>query len=77
MPTAHYRQPYFITTFDDSFDNTYATYVFKVPDEWRKDFALIKEGKLKEVSLEYQARVRAVFPKLKEKLDEIWGKQTP
>lgn len=70
-----YKHPNFITSFDDSFDDTFATYVFSVPDEWAKDFTLFKENKLKEVSSEYRTRVRAVFPKLKEKLDELWGKE--
>lgn len=67
------QHPDFVTTFDDSFDSTFATYVFRVPERWKADFALIREGKLKETSKEYQAQVRKVFPKLKEKLDELWG----
>ena len=67
-----YKHPNYITTFDDDFDSTFATYTFSVPGEWKKDFDKIKEGKIKEVSDEYKVRVRAVFPKLKDKLDELW-----
>jgi len=67
------KLPNFITTFDDSFDSTYATYVFSVPDRWQDDFKKIRNGQLKEVSTDYQNKVREVFPKLKDKLDLIWG----
>ena len=33
-----YKDKNFLTTFDDEYDSTYATYVFKVPTKWRKDF---------------------------------------
>ncbi len=70
-----YKHPQFVTSFDDDFDNTYATYVFCVPEKWKADFELVKEGKLESLSKEYQLQVRKVFPELKEKLDELWGKE--
>lgn len=65
--------PCFVTTFDDPEDSTYASYVFTVPEEWKADFAKFKDGNLKDFSSELKARIRKVFPKLKEKMDELWG----
>ncbi len=67
-----YADPNYVTTFDDSFDNTFATYVFRVPEKWQEDFDRIMDGGLENVSEEYQRQVRGVFPKLKSKLDELW-----
>ena len=67
-----YDHPNYVTTFDDSFDCTYATYVFSIPEEWKEDCSKILEGKMEEVSKEYQVQVRKVFPKLKEQLDTLW-----
>jgi hypothetical protein len=64
--------PNFVATYDDSFDNTFGMYVFKVPDQWRADFELIKGGRLKDVSREYQEQVKKIYPKLKQKLEEMW-----
>ena len=67
------QHPEFVTTFDDGFDNTYGTYIFKVPEKWKADFELVVAGELDKLSKEYQAQVRKVFPKLKDKLDQLWG----
>jgi hypothetical protein len=72
-----YDMPEFVTTFDDSFDSTYATYVFKVPDKWKADFELFKQGKPKEFSQEYKEEIIRVFPKIEGKLKEVlWRKET-
>lgn len=44
----------FITDYDDDFDSTYATFVYKIPEKYKNDVKLITEGKLKETSKEYQ-----------------------
>ena len=62
----------FLRDFDSEEDSTYATYVFSVPDEWKEDFKKIMDGDLKNVSPEYQKRVKIVYPKLKEKLELLW-----
>lgn len=67
------KHPNFVTTYDDSTDSTYGMYVFSVPEEWKEDYEKVKAGFLPDVSPAYQARVREVFPKLKEKLDTLWG----
>ena len=64
--------PGFVTDFDDSFDSTFATFVFKVPEERKGDFDLIKVGKIKDISDEYREQLYSVFPKLKEKFDELF-----
>jgi len=62
-----YKDPNFITSYDDDFDNTYATYVFSVPEKWKEDFDKIVDGKIRETSLEYQNYLREFFPMLEEK----------
>lgn len=70
-----YEDPNYVTTFDDSFDSTFATYIFKVPEKWKADFDLITTGKLKEISEEYKTELYRIYPKLKEKFDEIFNKK--
>ena len=69
-----YKDPNYIRTYDDDFDNTYATYEFRVPEKWKKDFDLIIAGNLNEVSDEYVAYLREFFPLLNEKgiIDKIF-----
>ena len=59
-----YKDENYVETFDDSFDNTYATYRFKVPEKWKKDFEYIKKAEYDKVSDEYVEYTRAFFPKL-------------
>lgn len=70
------KHPNYLYDQDVEEDRTYATYVFSVPKEWKKDFEKIAEGRVSEVSLEYQVRLREVFPKLNEKFDIIFGLKT-
>jgi hypothetical protein len=67
------KHPNFVATFDDDFDNTYASYIFSVPDEFKADFNLILEGKFKETSKNYQEKVYSIFPKIKEELEIIFN----
>ncbi len=59
-----YDDENFIRTYDDGFDNTYATYEFKVPEKWKDDFDKLVSGKMPEVSDEYVAMLEDFFPKL-------------
>lgn len=61
-----YKDPNFVRTYDDDFDNTYATYVFRVPEKWKADFEKIMDGKISETSDEYKKYIREFFPKLNE-----------
>ena len=69
-----YKDENFVETFDDDYDNTFATYRFKVPEKWQADFNLILDGKLNEVSDDYIACVKNIFPKLAEQgvIDSIF-----
>lgn len=62
------EHPNFIKTYDDDFDSTYGTYVFSVPDKWRKDFDLIMSGRLFAISDEYFNEILRIYPKLEDKL---------
>ncbi len=46
--------------------------VFRVPERWKDDFAKMKEGRMSEVSDEYKAEVARVYPKLADKIDEMF-----
>lgn len=67
------KHPEFVEDYDDNFDNTFATFVFKVPEKFMDDFAKIKEGKIKETSKEYKDLIYKIYPKLKDKLDEVFN----
>jgi hypothetical protein len=62
----------FVTDFDDSFDCTYAEWIFEVPKKWQSDFDKIITGNIKDVSIEYQNELRRIYPKLKEEFDKIF-----
>lgn len=62
--------PQYLRDYDDDFDSTFATFVFAVPAEWRTDFALVRDGRLRETSEAYKQRVLSIFPKAEAKLRE-------
>lgn len=68
------KHPNFVTTFDDSYDSTYGTYIFSVPDEWKEDYEKITTGKILEISDAYKNQIYKVFPKLEEKLKSMFEK---
>lgn len=68
--------PEYVANWDDSYDRTYASWVFRVPEKWRADFDKIAAGRLPEVSDEYKAELYRIFPKLKEKFDELFKVST-
>lgn len=68
------KHPNYIKDYDDDFDSTFATFVFSVPDEWKSDFDKLLGGEATEISEAYKNRLYAVFPKLKEKFDEMFAK---
>ena len=43
-----YTDKYFIRTYDDDFDNTYATYEFRVPEKWQPDFDKLMDDRMRE-----------------------------
>src|SRR5574344_2958904 len=64
-----YKMEGFLCTYDDDYDNTYATYEFAVPEKWKSDFDKIVNGKIAEVSDAYKEEIKRVYPKLAEKVD--------
>lgn len=64
--------PGFVTDYDDGFDRTYASWVFRVPEYWKDDYDKIMSGNIKGVSTEYQSELRRVYPKLAEKWDKLF-----
>lgn len=67
------EHPNYVTDYDDSFDSTFASWVFSVPEKWKPDFDKLLNGKIFEFSEEYKAELNRVFPKLKEKFDELFS----
>lgn len=69
-----YKDPNFVRTYDDDFDNTYGTYVFKVPEEWQEDFEKITSGRAKEISDKYFEQMCKVYPKLADKFHDMFDR---
>lgn len=67
------KHPNYIADFDDSFDSTFASFIFSVPDEWKEDFEKFTSGRGNEFSEAYKQRIFEVFPKLKEKLEQLFN----
>ena len=59
-----YEDPNYVDTYDDDFDNTYATYLFNVPNKWKVDFDYICNENFDLVSDEYVECVKEFYPKL-------------
>ena len=72
-----YKDENFLTTYDDDFDITYATYEFKVPEKWKADFDKILCGDFASVSVEYIEYLKQFYPKLAEQgvFEKIFNKQ--
>ena len=59
-----YKDENFLRSYYDVNDDNYATYEFKVPDKWKKDFDLIFSENYKEVSDDYVKLIKKFYPKL-------------
>lgn len=72
-----YEDENFLTTYDDDFDSTYATYEFRVPEKWKEDFDKIIGGNFSSVSSEYIEYLKQFYPKLAEQgvFDKIFNNQ--
>ena len=72
-----YKDENFLTTYDDEYDSTYATYEFKVPEKWKDDFSKILCGDFASVSVEYIKYLKQFYPKLAEQgvFEKIFNKQ--
>lgn len=65
--------PEYVTDFDDSFDRTYASFVFRVPAEFAEDYEKLFSGRIQQASEAYKQRLYAVYPKLSDKFDELFA----
>ena len=71
---ALYKDPDFVKTYDDEFDDTYGYYEFNPPERWREDFDKLVSGKPSEVSKEYIEHVIEFFhAEDKEKIYKLFG----
>lgn len=74
---AHLRWlEWYVEDYDDSFDSTFAMFIFSVPKEWEKDVDIIINGWetwMKEVSVEYRELLYKIYPKLSEQWDELFN----
>ncbi len=68
--------PTFVTDFDDSYDSTFASWVFSVPEQWKADFEKFVNGDAKNFSPEYRAGMDRIYPKLVEKFAEMFGEKS-
>ena len=66
-----YKDPNFVKTYDDDFDNTYGYYEFNVPDKWKDDFTKITNKKFSELSDEYIEKIVQFYPEMKDKILKI------
>ena len=62
----------FVADYDDPSDNTYASWIFRVPKEWKEDFKAIRAGRLADVSDKYVEHAQLVFPKLADELKRMY-----
>jgi hypothetical protein len=58
----------FVTDYDDFFDNTYAHWVFKIPEKFISDYKKIKDGLFKDTSEAYKQLVYKIYPTLANKI---------
>jgi len=68
--------PGFVSDYDDDFDSTFANWVFNVPEQWQDDYEKLTKGKANQVSKQYIKQIKKVFPKLADKIDEIFNELT-
>lgn len=62
----------YVDDYDDDFDCTYATWVFRVPEKWKADYDALTIGNIGGVSDEYKEHLKGIFPNLADKIDEMF-----
>lgn len=68
------KHPNYVTNWDDSFDNTYAMWVFSIPEKWKEDYKKLITAS-DSISDEYKEEIKRVYPKLATEIDEIFSKK--
>lgn len=59
------EHPCFVETYDDEFDNTFAFWIFKIPEKWQSDYAqLFADTDGIFFSEEYKNEIRRIYPTL-------------
>lgn len=55
--------PQYVEDYDDSFDSTFATFVFTIPDKWKNEFHKIihEKAKINDISDEYKEQIKLSF----------------
>lgn len=66
-----YKHPNYVGTYDDTFDSTFGTYVFTVPEKWKEDYKKFLNHNLKGMSKEYKEHIYKIYPKIKTELKII------
>lgn len=66
------QHPNYIADLDDSFDSTYCSYIFSVPEKWKEDYDKIVNNDFENVSKEYQEQIFKVYPELEERLKPVF-----
>ena len=66
--------PLYVKDYDDDFDNTFAIFTFKVPEEWQGDYKLILSGKIQETSPRYYDQLIKIYPKLEDRFKILFKK---
>lgn len=69
--------PGFIADYDDSFDCTYAKWVFDVPEQWKPDFERLMNNEWSQLSDKYWEQIKGVFPKLADKFEDMRTAEDP
>ena len=54
----------YVANFDDGFDNTFASWVFEVPERWQSDYGHALVGATSRFSDDYKGVIRGQFKKL-------------
>lgn len=64
--------PTYIRDYDDTFDSTFAMFIFSIPEKWQADYEKINNGDT-EISEEYKAEMKRVYPKLADKFEQMFN----
>lgn len=62
----------YLFDYDDDFDNTYANFVFDVPEKWKKDFDFMMKNERQNVSEDYIKLVLSFYPQGAESINEFF-----
>jgi len=62
---------HFVTDYDDEFDSTFASWVFRVPEKWADDYNHINKNRFDLISEQYVTQFKTVYPKLVDQIDSL------